>query len=221
MVGSVASGRSSGPEPRGAAGLMAGGRALAYGLVWLFGASISTQIGIWLAMGTAATLLGVTALLLERRTLWGSGPPASSMVLGALVGLVMAGGTLVLFEPVAGAFPSLRADVAALYAAFRSPGVPIVVFLMPMVVVFEEVVWRGAIHNALARRMSLPWAVAAGAVLYSLAHIPIGSAALVVTALGAGLCWSALRAFSDSLRAVVVAHLMWNFVVLVIYQLTP
>ncbi|MDA0329611.1 MAG: CPBP family glutamic-type intramembrane protease [Gemmatimonadetes bacterium] len=221
LVGSLASERSSGPEPRGADGSMAGGRALAYGLVWLIGAWISTQIGIWLAIGTSAALLGVTALLLERRTLWGSGPPASSMILGAMVGLMMAVATLVLFEPVAGAFPSLRADVAALYAAFRSPGALIVVFLMPMVVVFEEVVWRGAIHNALARRMSLPWAVVAGAVLYSLAHIPIGSAALVVTALGAGLCWSALRAFSDSLPAVVVAHLMWNFVVLVIFQLTP
>ncbi len=134
---------------------------------------------------------------------------------------MMAVASAVLFAPAAGAFPSRRAGVAALYAAFRSPGALIVVFLMPMVVVFEEVVWRGAIHNALARRMSLPWAVVAGAVLYSLAHIPIGSAALVVTALGAGLCWSALRAFSDSLPAVVVAHLMWNFVVLVIFQLTP
>lgn len=95
------------------------------------------------------------------------------------------------------------------------------ILLMPVVVAFEEIVWRGAIHNALMRRMSWPLAAVAGAVLYTLVHVPVGSPALLLAALGAGLCWSVLRAVTDSLLAALAAHLVWDFVVLVFYQLTP
>ena len=132
----------------------------------------------------------------------------------------MAATTLVLFEPVTAAFPGLRADVAALYSAFQRPGVLMAILMVPLVVAFEEIVWRGAIQNALARRMFSPLAVVAGAALYTLAHVPIGSSALLLASLGAGLSWSALRAYTDSLPAVVVAHLVWDLMVLGFYQLT-
>jgi uncharacterized protein YbjT (DUF2867 family)/membrane protease YdiL (CAAX protease family) len=196
-------------------------RAVAYGLIWLLGAWAATYLGSWLAVGTTATLLGVAVIGLEGSSVLGEGPPARSWMIGMLAGLAMAAGTLLLFEPVTAAFPALRTDVAALYSAFRSPGAFATLLLMPLVVAFEEIVWRGAIHNALARRMSLPLAAVAGALLYTLAHAPIGSPALLLAALGAGLCWSMLRASTGSLFAAIAAHLVWDFVVLVLFQLVP
>jgi uncharacterized protein YbjT (DUF2867 family)/membrane protease YdiL (CAAX protease family) len=196
-------------------------RAVAYGLIWFFGAWVSTHVGIWLAVGTTATVLGLAAIWFEGASVLGDGAHARSWMIGMLAGLAMAAGTLFLFEPVTTAFPALRADVAALYSAFRSPGALATFLLMPLVVIFEEIVWRGAVHNALVRRMSWPLAAVSGALLYTLAYAPIGSPALLLAALGAGLCWSMLRALTDSLPAALAAHLVWDFVVLVIYQLTP
>ncbi len=164
-------------------------------------------------------LLGAAILVFGRRGLWGNGEHVRSAITGGLVGLLMAAGTLLLFEPVTALFPALRADLAELYAAFRSAGLLAILVLMPLVVMCEELAWRGAIHRALTRRMSWPRALIAGAALYAIAHVPIGSPALVLTSLGAGACWSALRTYTDSLPAVMAAHLVWNFVVLVLFQL--
>ena len=195
-------------------------RAVAYGLVWFLGAWAATYLGLWMAAGTTATLLGAVAIRFEGADVLGEGAHARSWMIGLLAGLAMAAGTLVSVEPVTAVFPALRADIVELYAAFRRPGMLAIVVLMPLVVAFEEIVWRGAIHNALRRRMSWPLAAVAGAVLYTLAHAPIGSAALLFTSLGAGLCWSMLRAYTDSLPAALAAHLVWDFVVLVFYQPT-
>jgi len=217
---------NAGRERRSAAGdqergtTLADWRAVAYGLVWLVGAWASGHFGIWPAVGTTAVFLGLAVIGFEGTSVLGRGPHIRPLILGVVVGLAMTATTLVLFEPVMAAFPGLRADVAGLYSAFQRPGALMAILMVPLVVAFEEIVWRGAIHNALARRMFLPLAVVAGAALYTLAHVPIGSSALLLASLGAGLSWSALRAYTDSLPAVVVAHLVWDLMVLGFYQLT-
>jgi uncharacterized protein YbjT (DUF2867 family)/membrane protease YdiL (CAAX protease family) len=210
---------AAGSRERGFA--LADWRAVAYGLVWLVGAWASGYFGIWPAVGTTAVLLGVAVIGFEGLGILVRGLHIPRLILGMVVGLAMAAGTILLFEPVAAAFPALRTDVARLYSAFQSPGALATILMFPLVVASEEIVWRGAVHNALARRVSLPLAVVAGAALYTLAHVPIGSPALLLAALGAGLCWSTLRAYTDSLPAVIAAHLVWDLLVLVFYQLTP
>ncbi len=96
----------------------------------------------------------------------------------------------------------------------------VTLLLMPLVVTCEEIVWRGAVYEALRVRISRVPAVLVGTAAYAAAHVPIGSPALVLTAIGAGLCWNLLRARTDSLMAALVAHLVWDYAVLVAFDVT-
>ncbi len=195
--------------------------ALSMPLVWAVGAWESHVYGIWAALGVSAVLLSATVLALEGRAVIGNGRHARLWPLGICAGLVMAGGTTALFKPVTTAFPALLGDVSRLYAAFGDSGSVATWVLLPVIVIGEEIVWRGAVQNALARRMHWLPAAVVGALIYALAHAPIGSPALVLTCLGAGFCWGALRGLTDSLPVAMVAHLVWDFAVLVVHQLAP
>lgn len=195
--------------------------ALAMALLWALGAWESHAYGIWGALGLSAVLLSATVLALEGRAVIGNGQHARLWPIGIGAGLVMVSGTMVLFGPATTAFPSLLGDVSRLYAAFGDPGSVATMVLLPVIVIGEEIVWRGAVQGALARRMRWLPAAAVGALVYALAHTPVGSPALVLTCLGAGFCWSALRGITDSLPVTVVAHLVWDVAVLVVHQLAP
>lgn len=195
--------------------------ALAMASLWALGAWESHAYGIWGALGVSAVLLSATVLALEGRAVIGNGRHARLWPIGIAVGLVMAGGTTVLFGPATTAFPALLGDVSRLYAAFGDPGSLATMLLLPVIVIGEEIVWRGAVQGALARRMSWLPAAGVGALIYALAHAPVGSPALVLTCLGAGFCWSALRGITDSLPSTVLAHLVWDVAVLIVHQLAP
>ena len=195
--------------------------ALAVVLLWALGAWESHAYGIWGALGASAVLLSATVLALEGHAVVGNGRHARLWPIGIGAGLVMAAGTTVLFRPVMTAFPTLFGDVSRLYAAFGDRGSLATMVLLPVIVIGEEIVWRGAVQGALARRMRWLPAATVGALVYALAHAPVGSPALVLTCLGAGFCWSALRGITDSLPVTVIAHLVWDFTVLVVHQLAP
>jgi membrane protease YdiL (CAAX protease family) len=195
--------------------------AVAVTLLWACGAWESRVYGIWGALGLSAVLLASVVLALEGRTVLGNDRRIRVWLIGIGAGLVMVGGTSALFGPATTAFPALLTDVSRLYAAFGGLGPVATVVLLPVIVICEEIVWRGAVQGALARRMSwLPTAVIGG-LIYALAHVPTASPALVLTCLAAGFCWSALRGITDSLPATVMAHLVWDFAVLVVHQLAP
>lgn len=195
--------------------------ALAITPLWALGAWESHTYGIWGALGVSAVFLSTIVLALEGRAVMGHGRHARLWPLGIAAGLVMAAGTTALFRPVTTAFPALFGDVSALYAAFGDRDSVATLLLLPVIVIAEEIVWRGAVQAALARRMRWLPAAAVGAVFYAVAHSPVGSPALVLTCLAAGFCWSVLRGLTDSLPVAVLAHLVWDFAVLVIHQLVP
>lgn len=209
-AGRIGSGPALGPEEL---------RAAAFVLAWAASALLARSVGIWLAMGPTAALLAVVSLRQGGRELMGRGRHARMVPVGVLVGLAMAAGTIALYGPVTRAFPALSADVARLYELFEGPGALGALVLLPAVLTFEDIVWRGAVQGAAARRLSPLAAAALGAALYTLAHVPFGSPAIVLAALGAGSCWSLLRAYSDSLPAVIAAHAVWDYAVLVFHQL--
>jgi membrane protease YdiL (CAAX protease family) len=194
-------------------------RAAVFVLAWSVAALLARSVGIWLAIGSTAALLGLAGLRWGGVELWGRGRHARMIPVGVLVGLVMAAGTLLLYEPVTRAVPALSADVGRLYAAFRSVGTVGVLVLLPVVLTCEEIVWRGVVYGAAARWVSPVAAAAISVVLYTMAHTPYGSPVIVLAALGAGSCWAFLRAYSDSLPAVIAAHAVWDYTVMVIYQL--
>jgi membrane protease YdiL (CAAX protease family) len=136
------------------------------------------------------------------------------VLLGAAAGGLMAAATYLLY-------PTARAHLAVhrhrherLYAAFRAPSLVVASVALVPVIVGEELVWRGVVQTSLVERLGRLERRRAGGVLYALVHVPLGSPVLVAVALFCGLAWGALRATTASLVPPLVAHLLWDVLVL-------
>jgi membrane protease YdiL (CAAX protease family) len=189
--------------------------AIACVALWIVAATIARVLGVWLAVGGAAIALGAAVWAFDRnRARQLLRPGAGLIAVGAVAGGAMTAVTHLLYPEVARHVPSIAADTAALYAAFRAPSQALAAIALVPVVIGEELVWRGAVQSALARPFGRRAAVFFAAGAYALAHAPIGSAVLVAVALLCGIVWGALRAASKSLLPPLVAHLVWDALVL-------
>lgn len=184
-------------------------------LVWLTAAISARWLGIWVAVGSTAVVLGLTVLRVDRAALTARLRPTARLVLlGATAGVVMAAATYLLYPLATRLLPFIATDTARLYAVFRAPSPAIAAVALVPIIVGEELVWRGAVQAALARRFG-PWGGAAlAATVYALVLIPLGSPVLVAAALCAGFAWAALRTASASLVPPIIAHLLWDALVL-------
>jgi membrane protease YdiL (CAAX protease family) len=184
-------------------------------VVWVIAAASTGTLGIWLAIGGVAAALGVAVLVLDssvsRRILQ---PSPRLVLLGAAVGGLMAAATYLLYPVLARIAPFIATDTALLYSEFRAPPLVIASVALAPVILGEELVWRNVVQAALVRRLG-PWGgVTLAAVAYALAHVPLGSLVVVVVALLCGIAWGTLRAVSGSLVPALVAHLVWDVLVL-------
>ncbi len=190
-------------------------RALACVVVWLAAAAAAGTLGIWPAMGGAAIALGVAVWVGDRDEATRLLAPSVRLVgVGVAAGAVMVGATYVVYPWVARVAPFVGADVAVLYAAFRAPSRVVAALALGPIVVGEELVWRGAVQGAVGKRFGAAAGVVIAAVVYGVAHAGIGSPVLCGVAVVCGGAWGALRAGSGSLVPGVVAHLVWDGVVL-------
>lgn len=195
---------------------------LACAAAWAAAAAGARLWGIWTAIGAAAIALGIAALVFDGAALAKSlGLRPRLVLLGAGVGGAMAAATWAVYPLFSGVAPFVARDTALLYSAFRAPS-PVAVALAFLPVIFgEELVWRGVVQAALARRFGLYGGAVLAALAYALAHAPLGSPVLVLAALACGLCWSALRAATGSLVPALVAHIVWDAVILLWLPLMP
>lgn len=189
--------------------------ALACVAAWLAAALAAPWVGIWWAVGSAAIVLGGWAA-------WAAGarlrsllrPNARLVVLGLAAGAVSVVASYALYPFLVRLAPWATLEAELLYAAFRAPSLLVASLALVPVIIGEELVWRGVVQGALARRLGV-WggALAAGAA-YALVSVAIGSPLLVLVSLAMGLVWSLLRALTGSLVPTLVAHVVWNAVVL-------
>jgi membrane protease YdiL (CAAX protease family) len=185
-------------------------------LMWCIAAASAGRIGIWPAMGGAALLLGAAALVFDRaasRDLLR--PRAELVLLGLLAGATMAAATWTLYPLLAHAAPFIGADTRSLYSAFRAPSRWGALLALAPVILGEELVWRSVVQSTVARGFGAARGVVLAAVLYALAHAPLGSPVLVLAALACGLSWGTLRATTGSVVPPLVAHVVWDVLVLV------
>jgi membrane protease YdiL (CAAX protease family) len=188
--------------------------AVACGVIWFVAAASTGSSNIWQAIGGAAVVLGVAVLLLDQglRTLLR--PNLGGLLTGLATGGMMTIATYVLYPVVASRLPSIPSETALLYAAFRAPSRLLASLALGPVILGEGLVWRGIVQSALVRRLG-PWAgVSAAAVAYALALVPLGSPVMVAVALLCGFVWGTLRLRTASLFPTLVAHLLWDGVVL-------
>jgi len=196
------------------------GLAVACVALWALGAAAAPEVGVWAGIAGTALVLGLACTLAAGsflKPLFRLGPRV--LALGLSAGVVMIGATYGLYPLVASRFPSFAAGVPGLYEAFRAHRPSWAVFLLPLVIVAEEVVWRGIVYDALRRRLAPAGAVAACAVAYALAHAPARSLELTLVALVCGTFWSLLREWTRSLVPSTVSHLMWDLMVMLWWPL--
>jgi membrane protease YdiL (CAAX protease family) len=190
--------------------------ALACAAVWVAAAVSTGRLGIWRAFGGAAVALGLVVLAVDRADSGDALRPRLSLILvGAGAGAAMTAATYLVYPGLARVTPALVRETQHLYAAFGAPSRVVAALALAPIIVGEELVWRGVVQAAVARRLGASWGVVLGAAAYALVHAPVGSPVLVLLALTCGLAWGTLRAATGSLVPTVVSHLVWDLVVLV------
>ncbi|HEX9102800.1 MAG TPA: hypothetical protein VF997_11385, partial [Polyangia bacterium] len=123
-------------------------------VAWAAAAASSARVGVWLGLGGCAIALGALVWTLDRATLRSLVQPAvRAIVAGLVVGGAMSAATYLLYPWLARAAPFVAADTARLYAAFRASSLPVAALALTPVVLGEELVWRGVVQGALARRL--------------------------------------------------------------------
>lgn len=188
--------------------------------VWTASSLLSRQVGMWSAVGGAAVGLGLLVLLLDRKPRMEQFRTSrDGLALGLAAGALMIAGTYVLYPVVRHLVPQIVPQAIGLYATLGNASGPGAILLLCLVVLGEELVWRGVVYDAFAAR----WGPVGGALLstfvYCLAVLPTGLPLLIAIAGGCGLYWSALKAWTRSLTPVLVTHLLWDLVVLILMPL--
>jgi membrane protease YdiL (CAAX protease family) len=184
--------------------------------IWLVGAVAARSVGLWVGIGSAAILLGTMMLLTTsgaavRQQLR---PSLLRLGIGIAAGCVMIAVTQLAFPLAVQWVPQIAPSTATLYGVF-GVATPLKLAVMILVILGEEIVWRGVVQSALMAKVGPRAAVVLGAIAYAGAHGPVGSPLLVVVALCCGLYWGALRAITKSLIPSLVAHVLWDLTVLV------
>jgi membrane protease YdiL (CAAX protease family) len=195
--------------------------ALSCFLIWSAGAGLTHVLGIWAAIGGAAVGLGIATLVLARPVIVPLLRPSRPLLVWSVVAtFVMVSATYGLYPMARQLSPDLGRAAGGLYAIFRAAG-PLWIrwLLLPFIIVAEELIWRGAVQEALGRRVSPAAAVLLGAVAYAVAHAPEGSLLLIALALACGLFWSALRVTTRSLIPGLISHLIWDLLVFILLPL--
>jgi membrane protease YdiL (CAAX protease family) len=89
--------------------------------------------------------------------------------------------------------------------------------LLLLVVLAEELAWRGLAIDLFSKRFGPLRAVLISALLYVLPQVALGSPLLMIVALLCGLLWGTLRVRFGGLAAPFIAHLVWDLLVFVLY----
>lgn len=189
-------------------------------VIWTLGAALAPWLGVWGGIGGAAILLGAGFLASYQKSL----RPLllvqrSGIVFGFVAGVVMIAATYLLFPLCAGLFPGLASGTQQLYRLLNSgPGLVRLV-LLPLVIIGEEVVWRGLFQTIASRRLGAAGGVLVTGLIYAAVHAPIGAPLLTFVAFCCGVYWSLIRARTNSLVPGLVSHLAWDAVVMVLFPL--
>jgi hypothetical protein len=169
-----------------------------------------------LAAAFAADRRRLAALLVPRRR-------DAVLGLGAGAALVLA--THLLYGLAVRLVPDLPGVVRQLYAELQAaPGPLAALPLTAVVVLAEEVVWRGLLVDELLARLGdapprRAALLAAATLLYAVPHLVAGIPVLLLAALALGAVWTTLRLATGGLGAPLLSHLVWSAAVFALWPL--
>jgi membrane protease YdiL (CAAX protease family) len=192
----------------------------------LFAAALVTgrPLSIWLTTGIAALATLALAIWADRGELRRLLTPSRRAgLIGLASGAVLITLTYALFPLALRLLPGIEAPVLLLYRRLGDyPGPFAALPVLTLVVVTEELAWRGLLTSQLERRALSPSLVVLTAtLLYALPQIAAESWIMLPVALACGLVWSLTRSLSGDLTAPIISHLTWDLAVFVLVPLAP
>jgi membrane protease YdiL (CAAX protease family) len=195
--------------------------------VWLTGFAWVARTGNW-------TVLAVLQVLAAARLVAGDPvtrrllrPSSFATAIGFSAGLLSIVLTYVLYFPFSELLPDFPRAVRDLYAIMNSAGYDrwALVSIILVVIAAEEIVWRGRMleRGVGGSPHPLAWKVAQSLLfgaIYAAAHYTSGSGLLVFVAFAFGAAWALLRILTGSLWAPLVAHVLWDMAVLMVWPVS-
>lgn len=180
---------------------------------------------VYAVLGPYALLVVAVSLLLRRSLERTSQHEterflARNLGVGVGLGIVMTVGTYAAYAIAERLVPSLRAQVAGLYAAAHTERVVAAFAWTTVSILAEELLFRGLLLESL-RSAGVPKIAAAIGSLaaYVLVQIGSGSPVIAVAALVCGAFWTVERVLTKSLVASIFSHAIWTLVVIHVYPL--
>lgn len=188
-------------------------------LAFCLAMGFAERLNVWIGTGGAAAVALVLlrwAPGVEGRDAWNA--TRRNVLLGVGTGLLMAVATWVLYPLSTDLIPEIETEVTKLYALLRQTPGPIAAFpVLVLVVLAEERVWRGLAIDVFARSRPGAQAAVLAAIVYTFPQIAFRSPLLVAVALACGLVWGGLRVYTRGLAAPLLAHLLWDVLVFVLF----
>jgi len=194
--------------------------ALICAILWVAGAFACRFVGVWGGVGGVAIVAGGLTWLVHRKSLVALlRVERRAIVAGVVAGALMTAATYALYPRFVQAAPGLAEQTRALYTLFNSGWAPLRFGLLPLVILGEELVWRGLVQSVVERREGRIAGLLVSSFVYAAAHLPAATPLLALVALCCGLYWGAVRVASGSLLAPLIAHLAWDLCVMVLFPL--
>lgn len=144
---------------------------------------------------------------------------ARNAAVGLVVGAVMTAGTYAAYAIVFTLAPAISGHVAGLYRVAHPGHFAAALACTLVVIVAEEVLWRGPCLDVLAgRKRRVVTAISWGT--YTAVQLATGSWVVALAALVCGAIWTAERGMTRSLVAPLASHLVWATVVIHLVPVT-
>ena len=193
-------------------------RALALGLfgIALLNLLAATFDNIWYAVGINHVIMLPLALwtLGDARREW-LRLNARVLLLGAFWGGFLLAGTFATLLFLRWLDPALYATaMAPMSMKDKVPAWLAISLLLIPIIPGEEIVWRGAVMLPLVQRWGSVAGVSVAAIMFTCAHLMLGSGSLLFAAMVLGVFWGIVTLFTRSLLAAVLCHLIWDLVML-------
>ncbi len=187
--------------------------------------ALSDHWAMWAALlGCYAPLAIWSVVDLKQRELLGRRlrPRGGDLSVGILLGLLLATAGVVAQRALAPAGSPSYAWLFTIYAQVGNiQGDPLALSLLTLIVIGEELVWRGLVLESVRERLGQRWAAPLASLAYAVAHVASvwtladGVAGpnplLVLAALGCGLVWSFATLALGRLWPVIAAHLVFSY----------
>jgi len=179
---------------------------------------------VYAVMGPfSLAVIGIVGILVHRRgdALWSwIALKARAAWIGLGVGVAMTLTTYALFHMAVVLVPPLDAEVEGLYALTRVERLPLALACTLLIIVAEELLWRGLMLDELERLMPRAAAQTLSVLSYGLAQLGSGSLVVFALAVVCGSIWMLERRFAGSLLAPLLSHLIWTPIVILVWPVT-